>query len=1448
MIQRLSLLLLAVLILIAGEAPAAGQFPSNGDGADTSDPYDYGRYMYVAPSQYPPNDIAPGDKERWEYSSKNACDLYGRFDLRCSDAVNVNPQELYGITGASVDKAWERTSGRPDVVIAVHDSGIKWNDRGAMNDLANKTWLNPGELPEPDWGTRDSLRPYDRNNDGVFNIRDYCPDWGDVRDCGGTGDSRVRGDASAADTDYNANGFIDPEDLIFGFSDGLDDDSNGYTDDFVGWDTYEDDNDPYDEVQYGHGTGEAEDSTAEIFNGRGVGTCPNCMVMHMRVGDSFIADVNDFAEGVLYATDNGASVLQSALGTLNNSRFAQEAINYAYKRGVVLIASAADESAGHHNQPSVLEHAVTMNSIGEPQVPGAQPPSYLEFRGCTNFGAYITAAVPSNSCSSEATGRSAGMAGLLYAAAKNAGASGLIADYGALDGPGGVPAGRGLSAEEADQLIATSADDLNFVTPLLYTARPSYPETERYPATEGWDPFFGYGRINAERMVRAVALGKIPPEADITSPKWFEILDPGAGDIEIKGRVASLRSSKYSYNVKWALWSWREANTAPIYLTEGVSLAQPGDHSSPISGTLATIDADTVKLLMTAANGAVGATSGPAVDPVTGRGDHENRQIPDKFGVIARLEVVAKDSNGNNLTDIDGQPLTGVGIKNFNFHSDPALFPGYPKDLQGDGAASPRFADLDSDGADDLIVATSNGEVHAFTHTGGELPGWPVTTTDAQLNYGARAYRSGEITTPVHAASLRSATVGDIDRDGDLEVFVPDFQGRISGFDHLGNALPGFPVRSDPAFSAPQRPDREAGFYALHPELVEGRYGGPGTMPASADLVPDLVNRKTKANRTIWWFLAAPALANIDPADDALEIIAGAADRHLYAFKADGSRVPGWPLMLRDPAMLGSTDPYTHEIANRAGVATYNGAKVVVSPSVGDIDGDGSLEILATVNEQYKEPPNSDDPLPHALSPIANVGNNRLYAIYQDGSLHGTGPGTPSNGHPNANAFLPGWPAKVVTATIELLPVVGNGPNGAAVLGNVDGGTDLEIGIFGTVGPAYIFDHSGRSIYGQDVFGRDRTLLLNGTGAGSNSPDTPSIPGLGGAIYTRLVPGGPLSLALPAAGLGKFVDVILPEDQLLSDNHLAVYELGGSRLQLPSFPREVNDLQFLATPASADVDGDGLEEVLAGTAYSDLHAFNGAGLEPGLNTLAETGWPKFTAGWSVTPPSVGDFDGDGYRDIAHVIREGTLFLWEGNGADTCDPATWPEFGHDGWNTNNVETDAVRPGAITGMTATRIDHKVKVTWKSPGDDGRCGKAFSYEVRTSRAPITAQNFEDADPVSQTPRPSAGGSTENFFIDPPPCDLYLGVRAWDADPAADTAVHPANVSAPGSVLIRGTDPTCSLSSASSLETATGPLASAMVAGMAVTPADPDPTTMLWAIALALLLTLALTKAKTT
>src|SRR4029079_9125578 len=102
-----------------------------------------------------------------------------------------------------------------------------------------------------------------------------------------------------------------PEDLTIAFSDGMDSDGNGFVDDIAGWDFLDHDNDPDDAVQYGHGTGEAKDSSSEADNDGQAGSCPNCSVLPLRVGDSFVADVDNVAQAGLYATDLGIDVIHA---------------------------------------------------------------------------------------------------------------------------------------------------------------------------------------------------------------------------------------------------------------------------------------------------------------------------------------------------------------------------------------------------------------------------------------------------------------------------------------------------------------------------------------------------------------------------------------------------------------------------------------------------------------------------------------------------------------------------------------------------------------------------------------------------------------------------------------------------------------------------------------------------------------------------------------------------------------------------------------------------------------------------------------------------------------------------------------------------------------------------------------------------------------------------------
>ena len=169
------------------------------------------------------------------------------------------------------------------------------------SDLRRKTWLNRGELPLPDGCT--AVRLQRRRRLQRERLRGRL----------------ARGPRRSAARRARP-GVMTPQDLIIAFSNGNDGDSNGFVDDIAGWDFLDDDNDAYDDVQYGHGTGEAQGSTAEANNGNNAGSCPNCMFIPMRVGDSFVADANNFGQAVLYGVDNGALVIQEALGTLNNTQ------------------------------------------------------------------------------------------------------------------------------------------------------------------------------------------------------------------------------------------------------------------------------------------------------------------------------------------------------------------------------------------------------------------------------------------------------------------------------------------------------------------------------------------------------------------------------------------------------------------------------------------------------------------------------------------------------------------------------------------------------------------------------------------------------------------------------------------------------------------------------------------------------------------------------------------------------------------------------------------------------------------------------------------------------------------------------------------------------------------------------------------------------------------------
>ncbi len=78
-------------------------------------------------------------------------------------------------------------------------------------------------------------------------------------------------------------------------------------------------------------------------------------------------------------------------------------------------------------------------------------------------------------------------------------------------------------------------------------------------------------------------------------------------------------------------------------------------------------------------------------------------------------------------------------------------------------------------------------------------------------------------------------------------------------------------------------------------------------------------------------------------------------------------------------------------------------------------------------------------------------------------------------------------------------------------------------------------------------------------------------------------------------------------------------------------------------------------------------------------------------------------------------------------------------------------------------------EVILSWTAPGDDGNTGTAALYDLRYSRSPITAANWNDWNVIvaaQNEPRPAAAGTVQEYILTdlPPGTTYYFAIRAGD------------------------------------------------------------------------------------
>lgn len=1157
-----------------------------------------------------------------------------------NSSIDMNPQELCGVRGGSVDRAWQTTTGSPRTLIAITDSGIEWCDPA----IVDKIFLNEGALPPPENAegkTRSELssagayarasNAYDLNKSGVFNVAQYKADprvMKVARSYGGLFCQTARGPFPPEP------GLVSPMDLIRAFGTPTlpggranpyyygRQSPAGFTEAIAGWNFVNNNNNAYDAVHYDHGTGEAEDAAGAANTAtKEVGACPNCMILPIRVGDSFIASSNAFAQGVLFAVDSGANVVQEALGTYDVTETARQAISYAESHGVPVVASAADEEAEHHNLPALLSHTIVVNSVTRART--YNPASYLYLNGCTNYGANIAVSVESASCSSEATGKTGGVVGLAESAARTAMARGTLRPYPGIKSASGEPVP--LSVNEIRQLITMSASPVDFgkAAPVngpadnYAVSAPGVPlvKTTRYPSQAGYNMYFGYGRLDAARLVSWISRGEIPPQAQINSPSWFGIYAPNQA-MTVTGIVGTTRARSWRYQV--------DIGAGPEPPEGSWRMIAQGSGTGVRSGVLARVPMREVTALFPRGTsflgGPVGENGSPAPDRFT-------------FSVRVVVEVTSGKTRG----------MVGVARRAEFVHSDPTLISGYPKKFASSIDAPPTLAPIGPSGSDVLLVPTAGGSIYAIESSGQELAGFPVHTANLSYHSGEAAFSSGRVTAVPRGEIIGGVAVGDLRRASGrkLDIVACDLAGRCYAWNSEGRLLAGYPVSTNPSYSAPS---------ALN-----------------------------AVNRLLPGIMGAPALADLTGKDN-LDVIAASMDRHVYAWGPTGHPVPGWPVLVVDPSKVKSVNPVTNKVTFKASAKPDQGSKLVSTPAIGNLDGgSGPPDVVVGSNETYKEPANASfgsGPLSLFLGlsgTAKSAGNSRVYAIYPDGSLHKTATSRARRPGPSSiGAFLPGWPVRIADLSPGLLPTVADGITASPALADLDGNGKLEVAVSSSAGPGYLLNPDGSSYLGTAADGKPIVTASSGAGPLSNSTGilATSIPALGGPVLAPLGAQAPgISMIEPALSVGKLLDQGYPANQTPHDSQVDAWSTKTGSFD-PGFPQLLNDMAFLSSPIVADVAGakNGPYAVVGSATY-DIRALNAGGQEA-------PGFPKFTGGWLVNSPSFAPFGSLGTQVLTAGTREGYLFIWR-TPTPACSPSgPWPRQHHDLWNTGNLDASNV----------------------------------------------------------------------------------------------------------------------------------------------------------------------------
>jgi len=424
---------------------------------------------------------------------------------------------------------------------------------------------------------------------------------------------------------------------------------------------------------------------------------------------------------------------------------------------------------------------------------------------------------------------------------------------------------------------------------------------------------------------------------------------------------------------------------------------------------------------------------------------------------------------------------------------------------------------------------------------------------------------------------------------------------------------------------------------------------------------------------------------------------------------------PGWPITtggwVRSSPALGDIDgdgnievivgsydnkvyAWHHDGSTVTGWPITTGGGVWSSPAVGDIDGDGDIEV------------------------VVGSADEKVYAWHHDGSTVIGWPKTTGarvlsspalsdiDGDGDIEVVIGSYDDKVYAWHHDGSPVtgwpttMGEGVRSSPALGDIDGDGDIEVVVGSFDDKVYAWHHDGSPVTGWPKTTGDGVLSSPALGDIDGDGDIEVVIGShDDKVYAwhhdgSSVTGWPITTGddVISPALGDIdgdgdIEVVVGS----RDDKVYAWHHDGS--SVTGWPKTTGGWVLLSSPALGDINGDGDIEVVIGSWDDKVYAWH-------HNGSTVTGWPITTGGVVDSSPALGDIDGDGDIEVVVGSDDEKVYAWDCSGTYNQSNIEWGTFHHDvrrtglygypeeaTWLSEYPTSGIVDPANQTDITAT-----------------------------------------------------------------------------------------------------------------------------------------------------------------